>query len=101
MDNVSIHVNREVEEVIREAGYIVQYLPPYSPDYNPIELTFSVLKAWVRRNYNYMRGSYTNFGDFLSNAKQRESVRPIRHKTFQVRRRRVVYREEYIRACTR
>jgi transposase len=43
-----------------------QYLPPYSPDYSPIELSFSVLKAWVRRRFqelwSFFQGS---FGDFL------------------------------------
>jgi transposase len=36
LDNVSIHTNDEVEAVIQAAGYSVRYLPPYSPDYNPI-----------------------------------------------------------------
>ena len=34
------------------AGSKVLYLPPYSPDYNPIELSFSVLRAWVKRHYH-------------------------------------------------
>jgi transposase len=45
LDNISIHTNNKVEAVIQAAGYSVRYLPPYSPDYNPIELTFAVLKA--------------------------------------------------------
>jgi transposase len=32
-------------------GGVLLYLPPYSPDYNPIEQSFSSLKAWLRRNY--------------------------------------------------
>ena len=31
------------------------YLPPYSPDYNPIEEAFSAVKAWVRRNNSAVR----------------------------------------------
>lgn len=27
-----------------------EFLPPYSPDFNPIELAFSAIKAWIRRN---------------------------------------------------
>src|SRR5689334_3185349 len=46
LDNVSIHTNHEVTEVLEAAGHVVRFLPPYSPDYNPIELTFSVLKYW-------------------------------------------------------
>jgi transposase len=67
LDNVSIHTNHEITEILERAGYIVRYLPPYSPDYNPIELTFAVLKAWIRRNYMYVRSRFPagGFGDFL------------------------------------
>jgi len=65
MDNCSTHCNEVIREVIQRAGHGVQYLPPYSPDYNPIELTFSVLKAWVRRHYYYRRHQFDSFGDFL------------------------------------
>ena len=69
LDNVSIHTNDDVAAVIREAGYSVKYLPPYSPDYNPIELTFGVLKAWIKRNYMYCRAQYGgDFGAFLQAA---------------------------------
>ena len=45
MDNASIHVNPRIKEIIEAHGCQVRYLPPYSPDFNPIELTFSVLKV--------------------------------------------------------
>jgi len=32
------------------------YLPPYSPDFNPIEEAFSAIKAWIRANREYARG---------------------------------------------
>jgi hypothetical protein len=32
------------------------YLPPYSLDFNPIEEGFSTMKAWIRRNKDYVRG---------------------------------------------
>ena len=35
------------------------YLPPYSPDFNPIEEGFSAMKAWVRRNRDYVNGELT------------------------------------------
>ncbi|KAI0055788.1 hypothetical protein BV25DRAFT_1815140 [Artomyces pyxidatus] len=35
------------------------YLPPYSPDLNPIEEAFSCLKAWIRRNRDFVRGELT------------------------------------------
>jgi hypothetical protein len=49
----------------------VKYLPPYSPDFNPIELTFATLKAWIRRHYHYLRPAYQNFGDFIRAAIER------------------------------
>ena len=45
MDNASIHVHEIVVELCELYGVRVLYLPPYSPRYNPIELTFSILKS--------------------------------------------------------
>ena len=41
MDNCSIHRIQKIREVVNAAGV---YLPPYCPDYNPIELTLSTFK---------------------------------------------------------
>lgn len=49
MDNFTIHHNREVRKLIESAGCRLLYLPTYSPDFNPIELLFSKLKAFVRK----------------------------------------------------
>ena len=68
LNNILIYINYRVEEILREIGYITVYLPPYSPDYNSIKLTFSVLKSWVQRNYMYVRDRYNNFGHFLTKA---------------------------------
>ncbi len=48
MDNCSIHHVPEVEQVISDAGSVSHYLPPYSPDFNPIELAFSKVKYMMR-----------------------------------------------------
>lgn len=34
-----------------EASVRLEYLPPYSPDYNPIEEAFAEMKAWMKKNY--------------------------------------------------
>lgn len=47
MDNARIHKNPHIVELIEEHGMHVLFLPPYFPDYNPIELAFSVIKAYV------------------------------------------------------
>ena len=49
----------------RRAGVKLEYLPPYSPDYNPIEESFSKLKAWIRRN-NALISAYGDFKEFLA-----------------------------------
>lgn len=49
MDNCSLHHMPEVEAAIRAAGGEVLFLPPYSPELNPIELLFSKMKALLRR----------------------------------------------------
>lgn len=48
MDNLSSHKVAGVKEAIEAAGGRVEYLPPYSPDYNPIEKFWSKLKAFLR-----------------------------------------------------
>jgi len=48
LDNVGAHRTERVRELIRAAGATVLYLPPYSPDLNPIELCWSKLKALLR-----------------------------------------------------
>jgi transposase len=48
MDNLSSHKGIRVRELIESAGAKVLYLPPYSPDLNPIEMAFSKLKQLMR-----------------------------------------------------
>ena len=51
MDNCSTHHAPNVRRLCEERGVIILYLPPYSPDFNPIEEFFSVLKAWLKRYF--------------------------------------------------
>ena len=48
MDNLSSHKGKPVAELVASAGATVVYLPPYSPDLNPIEMAFSKLKQLMR-----------------------------------------------------
>ena len=48
MDNLSSHKGRAVAQAIEAVGAEVRYLPPYSPDLNPIELAFSKFKKLLR-----------------------------------------------------
>ena len=49
MDNLSSHKRAGVKEAIESVGAQLFYLPPYSPDLNPIELAFSKLKTLLRK----------------------------------------------------
>lgn len=49
MDNLSSHKGSRVEALIKAAGAELRYLPPYSPDMNPIEKAWSKLKAYLRK----------------------------------------------------
>lgn len=49
LDNLRAHHAAEVREAIERVGANVLYLPPYSPDLNPIELCWSFAKTWLRR----------------------------------------------------
>jgi transposase len=48
MDNLPAHKNENVRKIIEAAGAKLLYLPPYSPDLNPIEMAFAKLKAHLR-----------------------------------------------------
>jgi transposase len=49
MDNLSAHKGDRVKELIEEQGRELPYLPPYSPDFNPIEEAFAKIKGIVRK----------------------------------------------------
>lgn len=49
MDNVGVHKVEGVREAIEAANATLRYLPPYSPDLNPIELSYSAFKAFLRK----------------------------------------------------
>lgn len=48
LDNCSIHHTQPVTDLFRSAGILTLYLPPYSPDYMPIEETFSSVKYYLK-----------------------------------------------------
>jgi transposase len=49
MDNRNVHKQQRVRTAIRQAGCLPLYLPSYSPDFTPIELALSTIKAYLRR----------------------------------------------------
>lgn len=49
MDNLGAHKATAIRQMIQDAGARLWYLPPYSPDLNPIEQAFAKIKHWMRQ----------------------------------------------------
>ncbi len=49
MDNAAFHKRQDIQAAVKEAGLILKYLPPYSPDLNPIEHKWAQAKALRRK----------------------------------------------------
>lgn len=52
LDNASFHRSKRVEQMCIDAGVKLVFLPPYSPDLNPIEEFFAELKAFIKRRWS-------------------------------------------------
>lgn len=50
VDNAAIHHTQEAVDAIHATGAIVIFLPPYSPDFMPLEELFAQVKNWIREN---------------------------------------------------
>lgn len=55
IDNASLHDILGLRGLVEERGARLLYLPPHSPDYNPVELSFSELNAWLGENHDYVQ----------------------------------------------
>jgi transposase len=49
LDNLASHKSEKAKTILKERGAGFLFLPPYSPDLNPIEMAFAKLKAHLRR----------------------------------------------------
>lgn len=66
MDNASFHHSDGIKQMCLDAGVKLVYLPPYSPDLNPIEEFFAELKCFIGRNWHeYEHNPQQDFGIFL------------------------------------
>jgi hypothetical protein len=62
-------------------GVRLEYLPLYSPDYNPIEQSFAELKAWMQKNRALADSYGDDFGGFVALAVQYMAQKPGKHFT--------------------
>jgi transposase len=80
MDNLSAHKSEEIRTAIHAAGAELRYLPPYSPDLNPIEQAFSKLKAHLRKHQERsIENLWDRIGKLLSDFTPQECQNFFRH----------------------
>ena len=72
IDNLSSHKRRKVGALIEAAGASLLYLPPYSPDFNPIEKLFAKLKALRKAAERTIDGLWRAIGKCLDKFNPRE-----------------------------
>lgn len=73
MDNLSSHKRPSIHEMIEAAGASLRFLPPYSPDFNPIENAFSKLKAMLRKAAERtVEGLWDRIGELIATIKPTE-----------------------------
>jgi transposase len=64
MDNAQFHRKGVLRKIASHYRILVLFLPPYSPDYNPIEKMWANMKRWLKKNMRY----YDSFEDALEAA---------------------------------
>lgn len=85
MDNLQVHKSLKVKEIIEKAGAEVMFLPPYSPDFSPIEEAFSKVKSILRRIGARTRESLMEAtGQALDTVSRRDAVGWFEHCGYHV-----------------
>lgn len=80
MDNLGSHKSKAVRDSIKSAEARLWFLPPYSPDLNPIEQTFAKIKHWMRMaQKRTIEDTWKHVGKLVSNFKPAECQNFIRH----------------------
>lgn len=80
MDNLGSHKVAGVRQAIEARGAKLLYLPPYSPDLNPIELAFAKLKALLRaKAVRTIQGLWDTLGDLVACFSPTECANFLRH----------------------
>jgi transposase len=65
MDNASFHKSQRTRELIESVSCRIIFLPPYSPDLNPIEKFWANMKRWIRQQIEFCQGLYQAISAFL------------------------------------
>jgi transposase len=85
LDNLAVHKQPAVAAAIEAVGATIRFLPPYSPDFNPIEQAFAKLKAFLRaarpRSFDQVNALMALALDLYT---ARECINFIRHSGYRV-----------------
>lgn len=65
MDNVPFHKSSEIREIIEAGECKLLYLPPYSPELNPIEKFWANMKNWIKKNFSILRNPWDALFEFF------------------------------------
>ena len=85
MDNLSAHKDAEVLQLIRDAGADVLFLPPYSPEYNPIEKAWAKIKEALRRLETLTRETFDTALAAVMDTVSREDIHAwVQHAGYRV-----------------
>jgi transposase len=80
MDNLKVHKMAAVRQAIEASGATLLFIPPYSPDLNPIELAFSKLKALLRaKAISTTEALWKAVGELCGNFSPAECANYFRH----------------------
>ena len=65
LDNATFHKSKKTKELIERAGCQLLFLPPYSPDLNPIEKFWAKMKKWIRNQWTNFLDLYASLQTFF------------------------------------
>jgi transposase len=88
LDNLPAHKSPQVDALIRSAGARVLRLPPYSPDFNPIEMAISKVKTMLRKlARRSVDGLFDGIGESLESIRPTDALNYIAHCGYATKRR--------------
>jgi transposase len=84
-DNLRSHKNEAVRTAIEAVGATIRYLPPYSPDFNPIEMVFAKLKAFLKKAaHRTVDALWNDIGTLLTTFSPTECAHYFHHAGYAV-----------------
>jgi transposase len=88
MDNLPAHKSPQIDQLVESTGARVLRLPPYSPDFNPIEMAISKIKTMLRKlARRSVDGLFTGIGEALRSIRAHDALNYIAHCGYATKRR--------------